>query len=120
MEAAPHAGLFDGGQKAAEKYVEETQGLANKALAVVSMERGDPNTEAAVADVRKDINAYVSKYRRDERFSGKPSFSNLYSAVNAMAGHYNSFGADAPIPKKRLERVKQELVLSAKFAKQGR
>jgi hypothetical protein len=31
--------------------------------------------------------------------------SNTYSALNALAGHYNSFGATAPIPKKRLERL---------------
>lgn len=30
---------------------------------------------------------------------------NTYSALNALAGHYNSFGATAPIPKKRLERL---------------
>lgn len=30
---------------------------------------------------------------------------NTYSVLNALAGHYNSFGATAPIPKKRLERV---------------
>lgn len=31
--------------------------------------------------------------------------SNTYSALNALAGHYNSFGATAPIPKKRLDRL---------------
>ncbi len=34
-----------------------------------------------------------------------PPFRNTYSALNALAGHYNSFGAQAPIPKKRLERL---------------
>jgi hypothetical protein len=33
------------------------------------------------------------------------SCSNTYSALNALAGHYNSFGATAPIPKKRLDRL---------------
>ncbi len=31
--------------------------------------------------------------------------SNTYSVLNALAGHYNSFGATAPIPKKRLDRI---------------
>jgi len=31
--------------------------------------------------------------------------SNTYSVLNALAGHYNSFGTTAPIPKKRLERI---------------
>jgi hypothetical protein len=30
---------------------------------------------------------------------------NTYSALNALAGHYNNFGSQAPIPKKRLERL---------------
>ena len=38
-------------------------------------------------------------------FSGRPSYGNTYSAVNAMAGHLNSFGPTAPVPKKRLERM---------------
>lgn len=33
--------------------------------------------------------------------------SNTYSALNALAGHFNSFGATAPIPKKRLERLQK-------------
>lgn len=55
--------------------------------------------------VRKEINDWVARYRRDETFSGRPSYGNVYSAVNAMAGHLNSFGPTAPVPKKRLERM---------------
>lgn len=43
--------------------------------------------------------------RSDQSFSGRPSYGNTYSAVNAMAGHLNSFGPTAPVPKKRLERM---------------
>ena len=31
--------------------------------------------------------------------------SNTYAVCNALAGHYNSFGTKAPLPKKRLERL---------------
>ena len=27
--------------------------------------------------------------------------------MNALAGHYNSFGPTAPLPKKRLERLRK-------------
>lgn len=47
----------------------------------------------------------MARYRRDTTFSGRPSYGNVYSAVNAMAGHLNSFGPTAPVPKKRLERM---------------
>ena len=30
-----------------------------------------------------------------------PYCSNTYSALNALAGHFNSFGATAPIPKNK-------------------
>lgn len=33
--------------------------------------------------------------------------STTYSAVNALAGHFNSFGLTAPVPKKRLERIQK-------------
>ena len=35
----------------------------------------------------------------------KPGRSNTYSALSALAGHYNSFGPETPVPKKRLERI---------------
>jgi hypothetical protein len=31
--------------------------------------------------------------------------SNTYTVLNALAGHFNSFGPSAPIPKKRLDRI---------------
>ncbi len=34
-----------------------------------------------------------------------------YAAVNALAGHYNSFGPTAPLPKKRLERLRKVRLL---------
>lgn len=30
-----------------------------------------------------------------------------YAALNALAGHYNSFGTASPLPKKRLERLRK-------------
>ena len=69
------------------------------------LERGAPGREETMESVRKEINDWVARYRRDTAFSGRPSYGNTYSAVNAMAGHLNSFGATAPIPKKRLERL---------------
>lgn len=35
------------------------------------------------------------------------SCRQTYAAVNALAGHYNSFGPTAPLPKKRLERLRK-------------
>ena len=37
------------------------------------------------------------------------SRSNTYSALNAVAGHYNNFGTKYPLPAKRAERALKEL-----------
>lgn len=31
--------------------------------------------------------------------------STTYTVLNALAGHFNSFGNNAPLPKKRLDRI---------------
>ena len=74
-------------------------------LTVAQLERDAPGREDTVTSVRKEINDWVAKYRRDTTFSGRPSYGNTYSAVNALAGHVNSFGPLQPVPKKRLERL---------------
>jgi len=33
----------------------------------------------------------------------------MYSVLNAISGHYNSFGPEAPIPRKLLDRITKEL-----------
>jgi photosystem II Psb27 protein len=73
--------------------------------AAALLERNAPNREEKMDAVRSEINDWVARYRRDTSFSGRPSYGNTYSAVNAVAGHLNSFGPTAPIPKKRLERL---------------
>ena len=70
--------------------------------------------------MRQATNTWVAKYRRDNQFSGKPSYGNMYSALNAVAGHYNSFGSDTPLPKKRLDRVVKELDDADKLLARGR
>lgn len=94
--------------------------LIDKATEIIALPLDDDTLEARAGDLRKDINNWVARYRRDDRFSGKPSFSNLYSAVNAIAGHYNSFGPTARIPAKRLDRIKVELEQAKRFVNNGR
>jgi photosystem II Psb27 protein len=62
----------------------------------------------------------VATYRREPKVSGRPSYSNTYSVLNALAGHYNSFGATAPIPKKRLDRINKELDDATLYLSRGR
>lgn len=88
--------------------------------AALALGRDDPGREEAVAGVRAATNTWVAKYRRDNAFSGKPSYGNVYSALNAVAGHINSFGADTPLPAKRLDRVVKELNDAETLLSRGR
>nr|8R2I_2 Chain 2, Chain U, Predicted protein [Chlamydomonas reinhardtii] len=92
-----------------DTYTAETSAILDKVKVTLALDKDDPAKEDSVKGLRKDINNWVAKYRREPKVSGKPSFGNTYSALNALAGHFNSFGATAPIPKKRLERLQKEL-----------
>ncbi len=41
---------------------------------VITMDREDLSYDDAVKKVRKETNDWVAKYRRDNAFSGRPSF----------------------------------------------
>ena len=42
--------------------------------AALALEKGDPSKEAAMLSVRKETNNWVAKYRRDNKFGGRPSY----------------------------------------------
>lgn len=48
------------------------------------------------------------------------NFRNTYTALNALAGHFNSYGLSQPLPKKRLERIQKELDDATKMLARGR
>ena len=96
------AGLFGDGS---EEYTKNTMAIIEETETVLTMGQDDPALEAAVEAYRGHINTWVAKYRRDDRFAGRPSYGQMYTTLNAIAGHYVQFGAEYPIPAKRLERI---------------
>ena len=94
--------------------------MLEKVIGVLALDKDDAGRDDAVKSLRKDINAWVADYRRDAKFSGRPSYGNTYSVLNALAGHFNSFGTKAPFPKKRLERVEKEIADAQLFLTRGR
>eukprot|EP01023_Acetabularia_acetabulum_P064420 TRINITY_DN832_c0_g1_i1.p1 TRINITY_DN832_c0_g1~~TRINITY_DN832_c0_g1_i1.p1 ORF type:complete len:176 (-),score=38.96 TRINITY_DN832_c0_g1_i1:368-895(-) len=112
------AGLFGGDIQ--EQYNKDTASMISQAKIAVELPRDAENREAVALATRKEINSWVARYRREDRVAGRPSYGNLYSALNAIAGHYNSFGLEAPIPKKRLDRVQKELGDAEKLLARGR
>eukprot|EP00899_Mesostigma_viride_P004241 jgi/Mesvir1/13818/Mv15971-RA.1 len=90
-------------------YKEQTLNIISEANNVIGLDKADPTREKSIEVLRKDINTWVAKYRREKRTSGKKSFGLVYSALNALQGHYTSFGVRAPLPAKRKDRIVMEL-----------
>eukprot|EP00884_Botryococcus_braunii_P014342 jgi/Botrbrau1/22909/Bobra.0065s0061.2 len=118
--APAHAIFGLGGPSKDEVYQRETNEVISAVKTTLALDRDDPTKADAINALRKQTNDWVAKYRRDASFAGRPSYGNTYSALNAIAGHYNSFGADAPLPKKRLERVQKEIDDAERLLGRGR
>ncbi|XP_026423332.1 photosystem II repair protein PSB27-H1, chloroplastic-like [Papaver somniferum] len=103
-----------------EEYVKETAEVINKIRTTISMDRNDPNVANAVTDLRETSNSWVAKYRREKSLLGRVSFRDMYSALNAVSGHYVSFGPTAPLPAKRKARILEEMDSVEKSLQRGR
>lgn len=103
-----------------EEYVKETEEVISKVRSTLTLDKSDPNIAQAVADLRDASNSWVAKYRREKALLGKASFRDIYSALNAVSGHYISFGPTAPIPAKRKQRILEEMDTAEKALQRGR
>ncbi|VFQ61798.1 unnamed protein product [Cuscuta campestris] len=103
-----------------EEYVKETTEVIGKVKSTVEKEKGDPDIVDAVADLREASNSWVAKYRREKGLLGRPSFRDVYSALNAISGHYVSFGPTTPIPAKRKQRILEEVQSAEQALQRGR
>jgi photosystem II Psb27 protein len=103
-----------------EEYVSETKEVIGKVRSTISLDKSDPSVADAVAELRELSNSWVAKYRREKSLLGRPSFREMYSALNAVSGHYISFGPTAPIPAKRRARILEEMDTAEKALLRGR
>ena len=87
---------------------------------VLVLDRDDPTKPERVAQLRTEMNAWVGRYRRDKKYGGRASYGNLYSVINAVAGHYTNFGPKTPIPKKRAAQIVKEIALVETLVPKGR
>lgn len=67
-----------------------------------------PNKPELQSLIRKQINDYASRYRRDAKVAGSRSFTTMQTALNSLAGYYSSYG-NRSIPEKLKTRLKQEI-----------
>ncbi|KAK3236933.1 hypothetical protein CYMTET_52958 [Cymbomonas tetramitiformis] len=98
-----------GGKSREERYTEETQAAIDQINYTIGLAKTDPARPQAIKDLKNTANDWVSRYRRDDKIGGRPSYGYVYSVFNAVQGHYNNFGTKAPIPKKRAARIVKEL-----------
>ncbi|KAK3404640.1 hypothetical protein EUGRSUZ_K00947 [Eucalyptus grandis] len=103
-----------------EEYVKETEEVINKVRSTIGMDKNDPSVADAVATLRETSNSWVAKYRREKALLGRASFRDIYSAINAVSGHYISFGPTVPIPAKRRARILEEVETAEKALLRGR
>ncbi|KAI3728762.1 hypothetical protein L6452_17404 [Arctium lappa] len=103
-----------------DEYVKETQEVISKVRNTINMDKTDPNIANAVAELRETSNSWVAKYRREKALLGRISFRDIYSALNAVSGHYVSFGPTSPIPAKRKTRILEEMESAEKALLRGR
>ncbi|KAI3440723.1 uncharacterized protein J3R85_003165 [Psidium guajava] len=103
-----------------EEYVKESEEVINKVRSTIGLDKNDPNVPDAVANLRETSNFWVAKYRREKALLGRASFRDIYSALNAVSGHYISFGPTVPIPGKRKARILEEMDTAEKALLRGR
>lgn len=119
LSAPARAGLL-GGESEEDIYKKDTGELITSVKSSLGVASDAPDHDDAINKAREDIKQWVAKYRRGGLYAGRPSYGNTYTAVNALAGHYNNFGPGSPLPKKRLERLTKELGDAEKMLERGR
>lgn len=94
-------------------------------LKVVELLRQAVNSPGDAADkaetqatARALINDFISRYRRDAKVSGLPSFTTMQTALNGLAGHYSSY-ANRPVPEKLKARLEKEFKRAELSVKRG-
>mmetsp|Transcript_6075 Transcript_6075/g.7441 ORF Transcript_6075/g.7441 Transcript_6075/m.7441 type:complete len:215 (-) Transcript_6075:217-861(-) len=111
------AGLFGPSQR--EKYEQETSAFLKLLQDTLAIPSSDDAKKEAVLNLKAEGNRWVAKWR-NSKMSSSPSFGNLYSVINAVNGHYNTFGPQSNLPKKRMARVDKEIADATKYLAKGR
>ncbi len=88
-------------------YSNDTLALVESLRTAIELPEADPEKGEAQADAREKINDYIALYRRDDSVSNLPSFTTMRTALNSLAGFYNSYG-NRPLSDKLKTRLEQE------------
>lgn len=90
-------------------YTEDTLAVIqdlNKAITLPNDADIETKKEIQI-NTRQQINDYVSRYRKNSKYSGLKSFTTMQTALNSLAGYYTSYG-NRPLPDTLKKRLDQE------------
>jgi photosystem II Psb27 protein len=88
-------------------YRQDTLALIDSLRTAITLPEDSPDKTAAQSDARGKINAFISNYRRSNRYASTSSFMTMTTALNSLAGHYSSY-PNRPLPDKLKTRLEQE------------
>ncbi|NCJ08137.1 photosystem II protein Psb27 [Synechococcales cyanobacterium C] len=88
-------------------YRQDTLALIDSLRTAIELPEGTSDKSLAQSDARTKINDFISRYRRDNTYSGLGSFSTMTTALNGLAGHYASY-PNRPVPEKLKSRLEQQ------------
>lgn len=88
-------------------YQQDTLYVIDNLSQAITLPNDDPNKADSQATAGSLISEYVSRYRRKPQLASSGSFMMMATALNGLAGHYNSY-PNRPLPQKLKDRLDQE------------
>ncbi|NEQ98240.1 MAG: photosystem II protein Psb27 [Cyanothece sp. SIO2G6] len=88
-------------------YTEDATTVIESLRTALNSPSGTPELAEAQAKAKQAINDFSGLYRREPSVQDKASFRTMQTALNALAGHYSSYGK-RPVPQKLRDRLEQE------------
>jgi len=90
-------------------YTQDTLSVLEKVQVAIALppETSMEEKKEVQTETRKEINDYISRYRKNANYGGLKSFTTMQTALNSLAGYYTSYG-NRPIPEKLKKRLGQE------------
>jgi photosystem II Psb27 protein len=88
-------------------YSQDTLTVIETLTTALNLTPDASNKSEVQSLARQQINAYIARYRREDKSGGLRSFTTMQTALNSLAGYYTAYGT-RPLPEKLKSRLIQE------------
>ncbi|MEC4984059.1 MAG: photosystem II protein Psb27 [Oscillatoria sp. PMC 1068.18] len=89
-------------------YRQDSLTLLNNLRTGIELPQDSPKRKELSELVRKQINDYASRYRRDTKVATLRSFTTMQTVLNSAAGYFSPSSYRRPVPEKLKKRLEQE------------